>query len=90
MTGHIITMLPCRAIRCDHGTYDHHAELVRVEDAHGEASRLIRDEAGRIVETISPGGATTRFSYDDAGRLAAVVTPREASPWASSTRTNSA
>lgn len=56
-------------------SYHHHAELVRVEDAHGEASRLIRDEAGRIVETISPGGATTRFSYDDAGRLAAVVTP---------------
>ena len=62
-------------------SYDHHADLVSIENAHGEASHLIRDDAGRIVETISPGGVTTRFGYDDAGHLATVVTP-DGATWA--------
>lgn len=56
-------------------SYDHHGDLVSLENADGKACHLIRDDAGRIVKTISPGGVTTRFGYDDAGHLLSVIAP---------------
>ena len=58
-------------------SYHHHAELVRVEDAHGEASRLIRDEAGRLVTTTCQDAGTSQtchYDYDLAGELVSTVT----------------
>ena len=54
MTGHIITMLPCRAIRCDHGSQA--ASVVVAEPRRGatrrdrfdDPSRLVTDEAGSL------------------------------------------
>ncbi|WP_345147576.1 DUF6531 domain-containing protein [Arthrobacter ginkgonis] len=50
-------------------TYDGFGDLVATRNAAGDATRIVRDNAGRPVAAISPSGAETRFSYDAAGLL---------------------
>ena len=47
MTGHIITMLPCRAIRCDHGSQA--ASIVVAEPRRGTTRRDRFDDTSRVV-----------------------------------------
>ncbi len=56
--------------------YDEHGDLVSTTDALGHVARLRRDEAGRVVAALSPGGARTAYSYDEATGL--LVSRRDA------------
>ena len=49
--------------------YDGHGDLVSSTDGDGNAARLERDGAGRVVAAVTPLGHRTVYRYDGAGRL---------------------
>jgi RHS repeat-associated protein len=49
--------------------YDSFGDLVATRNAAGDVARIIRDQAGRPIASVSPSGAQTRFVYDGAGVL---------------------
>ncbi|AYW77664.1 hypothetical protein EGX94_05860 [Propionibacterium acidifaciens] len=49
--------------------YDGHGDLVSSTDGDGNAARLERDGAGRVVAAVTPLGHRTVYRYDRAGRL---------------------
>ena len=49
--------------------YDGHGDLVSSTDGDGNAARLERDGAGRVVAAVTPLGHRTEYRYDRAGRL---------------------
>nr|WP_254456358.1 DUF6531 domain-containing protein [Paeniglutamicibacter quisquiliarum] len=49
--------------------HDRFGDLKAISNAFGNTARLHRDEAGRVTEAVSPGGARTSYLYDGAGRL---------------------
>src|SRR5699024_5042114 len=51
-------------------SYDDHGDLIGVTNALGDTATLVRDQAGRIVEAISPPRAPAKYRYDAAGLLA--------------------
>ncbi|URM91998.1 DUF6531 domain-containing protein [Streptomyces sp. MRC013] len=51
-------------------TYDEHRRVTSWTDRNGHTYAYVYDAAGRVVETIGPGGAlSSRFSYDTEARV---------------------
>ncbi len=46
-------------------THDEHGDVVATTDAAGNAARLERDHAGRVVAAVTPSGHRTTFAFDD-------------------------
>lgn len=61
--------------------YDAHGDLIASTDGAGNVTRVVRDECGRAVQTITPLGARTCFEYDAADQLVARVDP-DGARWA--------
>ncbi|MGN6197544.1 DUF6531 domain-containing protein, partial [Humibacter sp.] len=49
--------------------YDEHGDLVSTTNAVGDVARLERDDAGRVVEAVTPSGHRTTYTFDDNGVL---------------------
>ncbi|MDN3905926.1 DUF6531 domain-containing protein [Arthrobacter sp. YD2] len=49
--------------------HDVYGDLVATRNALGETARILRDSAGRPLESVMPSGAATRFTYNAAGLL---------------------
>lgn len=55
--------------------YDRHGDLIASTDGAGNVTRVVRDECGRPVQTVTPLGARTCFEYDEADQVVARVDP---------------
>ena len=44
--------------------YDAHGDVVAITNAAEDVYRLVRDEAGRVAEAVTPSGAASRFACD--------------------------
>lgn len=56
-------------------SYDPSGRLIRIEDRHGNAIVVTRDEKGRATRLTAPFGQVTTLGYDAAGWLAEVTDP---------------
>ena len=55
--------------------YNDFGELVSVTNGVGDVFRLVRDEAGRVIQAITPLGNTTQFIYGSDDQLSARIDP---------------